>query len=192
MHCASCTVHQSQVIRGIPRTCYCFSIIGPGKEVVLSLALKPAWWPIFLLQNFGVQIISFKLEKLKKFIEGKKKIQLKSHKKPITRWCKVQYDFESNITQGTFCCLKLRNFSFHISNCSICLRISTHQIFSSSNLKPSPSATSKCILNPWNDVCDSCLYRYQWGKFGSSYLLHKHSDLSFEIYFSKQTLVGNI
>ena len=94
------------------------------------------------------------------------------------------------ITQGTFCCLKLRNFSFHIlSNCSICLRISTHQIFSSSNLKPSPSATSKCILNPWNDVCDSCLYRYQWGKFGSSYLLHKHSDLSFwNLFF--QTNIG--
>ena len=59
-----------------------FSINGPGKEVVLSLALKPAWLPIFLLQNFGVQIIPFKLEKLKKFIEGKKntaKIIQKAH-----------------------------------------------------------------------------------------------------------------
>ena len=111
MHCVSCTAHQSQVIRGIPRTCYCFSIIGPGKEVVLSLALKPAWLPIFLLQNFGVQIIPFKLEKLKKFIEGEKKIQLKSYKKPITRWCKVQYDFESNNSRNILL-LKIAQFQF--------------------------------------------------------------------------------
>ena len=42
----------------------------------------------FLSDNFGVKIISFKLETLKKLSLGKKKLQLKTCRKHVTRGCK--------------------------------------------------------------------------------------------------------
>ena len=42
----------------------------------------------FLSDNFGVNIISFKFETLKKLPMGKKKLQLKTCRKHVTRGCK--------------------------------------------------------------------------------------------------------
>ena len=43
----------------------------------------------FLLHNFGEQIVSFKLEKLKRDIRKGKKVNLKAYTKPVTRGCKL-------------------------------------------------------------------------------------------------------
>ena len=43
----------------------------------------------FLLHNFGEQIVSFKLEKLKRDIRKGIKVNLKAYTKPVTRGCKL-------------------------------------------------------------------------------------------------------
>ena len=66
------------------------------------------------------------------------------------------------------------------SNCSIGLIFSTCWVhFKCYCSKPLLPATTKYNLNRWNDARDKCQYRYKWGRFGPSYLLNKHSDLSF-------------
>ena len=66
------------------------------------------------------------------------------------------------------------------SNCSIGSIFSTCWVhFKCYCSKPLLPATKKYNLNRWNDARDKCQYRYKWGRFGPSYLLNKHSDLSF-------------
>ena len=70
-------------------------------------------------------------------------------------------------------------------NCSIRSRISTNQVFFKCGFK---NLCFQLPREPMNDARDKCQYRLKWGKFGPPYLLNIHITL----YFSKQTLVGNI
>ena len=72
----SFTADKNHVIRRIsariPRTRYCFSINGPGKEVQWSVALERARWPIF----FYCIILVYKL-----FPLNWTKLEKKSHRR---------------------------------------------------------------------------------------------------------------
>ena len=94
LYCASCTAHRNRVIRRINVRAFredgiVFSIYRRGKQVRSSFALEQARWPIFLLHNFGVQIIRFNFGEIKKkrFIRGTEKDI--AYTKPVAQWCKL-------------------------------------------------------------------------------------------------------
>ena len=113
LYCALKSCDQANKQVRIPRTrpVLFFNQRTRSKEVGWSLALERARWAIFLLHNFGEQIIPSKLEKLKKNIEGKKRYIEKRVRSMLLE--DANYDFESNDSRNVLsrCCLKVQDFS---------------------------------------------------------------------------------
>ena len=129
----------------IPRTWYCFSIHGPGKEVWPSLAL----WTSTVTKTFYCIIFiyhlsPFKLGILKKTLQrGQISPSLKDS----------NYDLERNDTRNilSLCHLNLPDFpTIYIWNCSICSKLSMYciKLFSRVTLKTLASTCSKMYCEP--------------------------------------------
>lgn len=132
-----------------------FLINGPGKEEWRSLALEQARWPLLIKANFGVQIILFKLEKLKKIMKGKKVIAKGLHEACYSRiqimtmneWLEEHFEW-------FFHKLHVYNIHFFLNACEF-LPLKLFSIVTCT-LKTIASNNLKLHHDQWNDTCNWC------------------------------------
>ena len=125
--------------------------------------------------------------------EGKK-ILPKACAKPLLQH--ANYDHENNNSTNALrpSCFKLCGLSPNFK-CygSICSTLSTCQVFFPSvALIKYVSSYCKSECEPMKNARDWHEKKHKWGKIGPSYLLSENGDLSFLLFFSKQSLVENI